>query len=131
MMKRVTWFVGGMVAGVAGVGATKRKVKKVSNELVPVQIARKAGAQVTDRGHRVADALREGRRAMRTKEMELRARLDGRSSTLADEIDDIDTVIVDGRPVEAGQVIVLRQVRDRSADAADRGSRTKRISRRA
>ena len=128
MMKRVTWFVGGMAAGVAGVGATKRKVKQVTHELAPVQLARKAGGQVTDRGQRVADALREGRRAMKTKELELRARLEGRSSTLADEIDDIDTVLVDGRPVEAGQVIVLRQVRDR---AADEGSRRKRITRRA
>lgn len=66
---------------------------------------------------------------MRTKEMELRARLEGRSSTLADEIDDIETVLVDGRPVEAGQVIVLRQVRDRSDEAA--GLRSKRIRRRA
>lgn len=129
MMKRVTWFVGGIAAGAVGAGAAKRKVRRVTNELVPVQIARRAGGQVADRGNRVADALREGRRAMRTKEMELRARLEGRSSTLADEIDDIETVLVDGRPVEAGQVIVLRQVRDRSDEAA--GLRSKRIRRRA
>lgn len=129
MMKRVTWFVGGIAAGAVGAGAAKRKVRRVTNELVPVQIARRAGGQVADRGNRVADALREGRRAMRTKEMELRARLEGRSSTLADEIDDIETVLVDGRPVEAGQVIVLRQVRDRTDEAA--GLRSKRIRRRA
>lgn len=129
MMKRVTWFVGGIAAGAVGAGAAKRKVKKVTNELVPVQIARRAGGQVADRTTRVADAMREGRRAMKAKEMELRARLEGRSSTLADEIDDIETVLVDGRPVEAGQVIVLRQVRDRADDAT--GARTKRIRRRA
>jgi hypothetical protein len=128
MMKRVTWFVGGMAAGVVGVGAAKRKVKNVANELAPVQIAKKAGGSVADGSHRVADALREGRRAMRVKEMELRARLEGRSSTLADELTDVDTVLVDGQPVEAGQVIVLRQVRDaKHAPAA----RSKRISRRA
>jgi hypothetical protein len=129
MMKRVTWFVGGIAAGAVGAGAAKRKVKRVTNELVPVQIARKAGGQVADRGNRVVDAVREGRRAMRTKEMELRARLEGRSSTLADEISDIETVLVDGRPVEAGQVIVLRQVRDRTDDTG--GLRSKRIRRRA
>jgi hypothetical protein len=73
---------------------------------------------------------------MRTKEMELRARLDGRASTLADELTDVDTVLVDGRPVEAGQVIVLRQVRDAKQGAKqdtkqDIGARPKRDKRRA
>ncbi len=127
MMKRVTWFVGGVAAGAVGVGAAKRKVRRVTDELAPVQIARRAGGQVVERTSRVGEALREGRRAMRTKEMELRARLEGRTSTLADELDDVDTVLVDGRPVEAGQVIVLRQVRDRQQPV----SRSRRAPRRA
>ncbi|MTA12689.1 MAG: hypothetical protein F2534_08840 [Actinobacteria bacterium] len=126
-MKRVTWFVGGVAAGAVGVGAAKRKVRRVTDELAPVQIARRAGGQVVERTSRVGEALREGRRAMRTKEMELRARLEGRTSTLADELDDVDTVLVDGRPVEAGQVIVLRQVRDRQQPV----SRSRRVPRRA
>lgn len=112
MIKRATWFIGGVAAGAVGAGAAKRKVKSVANELAPVQVARRATGSVRDRGQRVADAVREGRRAMVSKERELRARLDGRITTLADEIDDVETVLVDGRPVEAGQVIVLRQVRD-------------------
>ena len=112
MMKRLTWFVSGVAAGAVGAGAAKRKVKSVANELAPVQVARRATGSVRDRGHRVAEAVREGRRAMVAKERELRARLDGRVTTLADEIDDVETVLVDGRAVEAGQVIVLRQVRD-------------------
>ena len=42
------------------------------------------------------------------------ARLDGRTTNLADVLDDdgIDSLIVDGREVQPGQVIVLRQVRD-------------------
>jgi hypothetical protein len=136
MMKRVTWFVGGVAAGAVGVGAAKRKAKSVANELAPVQIAKRATGSVSERGHRVADALREGKRAMRIKEMELRARLDGRASTLADELTDVDTVLVDGRPVEAGQVIVLRQVRDAKQGAKqdtkqDIGARPKRDKRRA
>jgi hypothetical protein len=112
MMKRVTWFVGGMAVGAAGAGAAKRKVRSVANELAPVQVAKRATVSVRDRGKRVSEAMREGRRAMVAKERELRARLDGRVTTVADELDDVETVLVDGRPVEAGQVIVLRQVRD-------------------
>ena len=112
MMKRVTWFVGGVAAGAVGVSAAKKKVKSVANELAPIQVAKRATGRVRGVGTRVSEALREGRVAMKAKEHELRARLDGRSSGLADEIDDIDTVLVDGRPVEVGQVIVLRQVRD-------------------
>ncbi len=112
MMKRITWFAGGVVAGVVGLSAGKKKVKAVANELAPLQVARRAGGSARDQGRRITDAVREGRRAMRAKELELRARLDGRSSSLADELDDVETVLVDGLPVEAGQVIVLRQVRD-------------------
>ena len=50
---------------------------------------------------------------MRAREAELRARLDGRAIALADELDDGDEVLVDGRPVAPGQVIVLQQIRDR------------------
>ncbi len=118
MMKRVTWFVGGVAAGAVGVGAAKRKVKSVANELAPVQVAKRATGSVRERGHRVADAAREGRRAMKAKETELRARFDGRTSVAREQrlvdtvLDDVDMVLVDGHPVEAGQVVVLRQVRD-------------------
>lgn len=105
MMKRLTWFVGGAVAGVAGAGIAKRKVKSKAAELAPANLAR--GAR-----RRVADAFSEGRRAMRAKEIELRARLDGRPATVADELADVDMLLVDGEPVEPGKVIVLRQVRE-------------------
>lgn len=109
-MKRVTWFVGGVATGVAGASYARRKVKAKAAELAPVQIARQAGERVRDVGRSIADAVRDGRAAMRAKEAELRARLDGRAGTLADELGEGDVVHVDGRPVEAGQVIVLRQV---------------------
>lgn len=115
MIKRVTWFVGGMAAGAVGAGVAKRKVKEVAHELSPVQVAKRATGSMRERRQRVADAMREGRAAMRARERELKARLDGRVSSLADELDDVetvDTVLVEGRPVEPGQVIVLRQVRD-------------------
>lgn len=103
MIKRLVWFVSGAVAGVAGAGFAKRKVREVATELTPAHVAKKAG-------ERVRDAIAEGRRAARLREAELKAALEGRGGTLADELDDGDTVLVDGRPVEPGQVIVLRQV---------------------
>jgi hypothetical protein len=89
------------------VGVAKRKMKQAATHLTPAKIAH----GITGRVH---DAFSEGRRAMRARETELRARLDGRATSLADDIDDGDEVLVDGRPVAPGQVIVLKQVRDRS-----------------
>jgi hypothetical protein len=83
----------------------KRKVRSAAVEYAPSNVARKTGT-------RVKDAYHEGRRAMRSKETELWGRLDGRARTLADDLDEGDAVIVDGLPVEPGQVIVLRQVRE-------------------
>ncbi len=108
MIKRLTWFVSGAVAGVAGAGIAKRKVKKAATRLTPKRV-------VLGVKGRVGDAIIEGREAMRARETELRARLDGRVTTLADDLDDGDEFLVHGRPVEPGQVIVLKQVRDRSS----------------
>ena len=112
MIKRLTWFLGGLAAGAVGAGAAKRKVKSVASELAPVRVVKRTTHRVRRRGHDLAEAVREGRAAMRAKEAELRARLEGRASTLADELDTGDEVLVGGLPVEPGQVIVLRQVRD-------------------
>lgn len=113
MMKRLTWFVGGAAAGIAGASVAKKKVKAVASEISPSNVAKKTT-------NRVREAVNEGKRAMRSKEAELRARLDGRASSLADDLDEGDTVLVDGQPVEAGQVIVLKQVRDEHDAAARR-----------
>jgi hypothetical protein len=113
VIKRMTWFVGGAVAGIAGAGAAKRKMKRAATHLAPKSVVH----GLSDRVH---DAFAEGRRAMRAREAELRARLDGRASNLADDLDDGDEVLVDGRVVEPGQVIVLKQVRDRSDDRGRR-----------
>jgi hypothetical protein len=105
MIKRLTWFVSGVIAGATAFGMARRKVRTVAEDLTPAKVAARAR-------DRVRDAIDEGRRAMRAKEAELRARTDGRATTLADHVDPLDEVLVDGRPVEPGQVIVLRQVRD-------------------
>src|SRR4051794_3604543 len=109
MMKRMTWFVGGAVAGAAGVTVGKRKIKQAANQLTPKPM-------VNGLTNRVHDAYVEAVRAMRTREVELRGRMDGTATSLADDLDEGDSVLVDGRPVEPGQVIVLKQVRDRGRD---------------
>lgn len=108
MMKRLTWFVGGAVVGVLGAGTAKRKVVATAHQLTPAQVARNTAG-------RVRDAVAEGRSAARSKERELIAQRDGRSTTLAEHLQEGDEVYVDGRPVSPGQVIVLRQVRDERA----------------
>jgi len=113
MMKRLTWFVGGAVAGAAGVTVAKRKVKQAATQLTPKRM-------VNGLTSRVHDAYTEGIRAKRTREIELRARLDGTATSLADDLEEGDSVLVDARPVAPGQVIVLKQVRDRGRDRSRR-----------
>ena len=55
MIKRMTWFVGGAVAGVAGMDVAKRKMKQAATHLTPKNVVH----SVTDR---VRDAFAEGRR---------------------------------------------------------------------
>jgi len=112
MIKRIVWFVSGIVTGVAGVVFAGRRVKKKVETLAPVKVVKDARTKVRDRLTDVGDAVREGREAMHTKEAELRARLDGRLEPLTDADDPIhsdDALLVDGEPVEPGRVVVLRQ----------------------
>ena len=115
MMKRVTWFVGGVVTGAAGSGyatrAIKRRVRRTAIQLAPVNVARGAVRAVKDKRRDVGAAVREGRDAMRTRERELRARRDGRIETLDDQLGPDDQLLVDGEPVDTGRVIVLRRAR--------------------
>jgi len=114
-MKRVSWFVSGAVAGVAGAGYAKRKVKETASQLAPSNIAKTAVAKVRERGNDVADAIRDGREAKREKESELRAKLGIQSPagpSRAAQLGPDDVMVIEGRPVEAGQVIVLGDLGD-------------------
>lgn len=110
-MKRLTWFVTGVAAGATGAGYATRKVKRTAAQLTPVNVARGAGTRVRQAGRQVADAVREGREAMHAREDELKARRDARVASLDDHLDPGDQILVDGRPVETGRVIVLKQQR--------------------
>ncbi len=116
MMKRLTWFVSGAAAGVVGATVAKKKVKAKAAALSPANLAHKAA-------DRVREVVEDGKHAIRAKQIELRARLTGNVgevATLADELGDGDAVFVDGKPVAPGQVIVLRQVRERNEAAGRR-----------
>ena len=96
MMKRVTWFAGGLVVGAAGTVYAAGKVKRKAAQLKPVNVARSAVVSVRGRFDDLADAVREGRAAMKDKEAELRAARDG-------------TAEAGFTAVEPGRVIVLKQ----------------------
>ncbi len=123
-MKRVTWFVSGMAAGAAGVTYTTKKVKKTAAQLAPANVARQAATKLKDRTHDLADAVREGRDAMRAKEAELLARRDGHAV-----VDVRDNTIVVPPDVEPGQVIVLRDVRDSKSSTGSRSRARRRSAR--
>ena len=107
-MRRVTWFVGGVVAGAATAGYAKRQVRRTATVLAPSNVARKAAGGVRVRVVRVRDAVHEGVDAMRGKEAELLAKRDGRVEVLDTGLGPGDRVLVEGRLVEPGQVVILR-----------------------
>lgn len=110
-MKRVTWFVTGVAAGAAGANYAARKVKQTAAQLAPANVAKGAASRAKERGKQVVDAVREGRAAMVSREDELKARRDARVETLDDRLEPGDQLLVDGRPIDTGRVIVLKQKR--------------------
>jgi cytochrome c len=109
MMKRVTWFAGGVVAGLASAGYAKKKVKETASQVAPAQLAKSAATSVRAKTSDVVDAIREGRQVMKHTEDELRARREGRLTSLDEHVAPGDQVYVDGVPVESGRVIVMRR----------------------
>lgn len=109
MMKRITWFAGGVAAGAAGIGYAKKKVKETASNLAPAQVAKSVVSSARSKGRDIADAVREGRSAMTDHEDELRARREGRLESLDDHVAPGDRVFVDGEPVDSARVIVMRQ----------------------
>ena len=110
-MRRITWFVAGTAAGVAGATYATKKVKQTAAQLAPSNVARGAANRAKQSGRNVVGAVREGRLAMRVKEDELKARRDARVEPLDSRLEPGEQVLVDGQPVDAGRVIVLKQKR--------------------
>jgi len=111
MMRRITWFVGGVVAGAASAGYAKKKVRATAAQLAPVTVVRNAGVRVRDQGRHVVGAIREGLSAMHAREDELKARRDARIEPLDDHLEPGDQLYVDGRPVDSARVLVLKRRR--------------------
>lgn len=109
MVKRVTWFAGGVAAGVVGAGWAKKKVKQTAAQIAPTSVVRGAAGRVRDKGRLIVDAVREGRQEMQHHEDELRARRDGRLTSLDEHVAPGDQVYVDGVPVDSGRVVVMRE----------------------
>lgn len=126
MIKRISWFISGAAAGIAGAGYTKRKVKQTAAHLAPAQTVKRVVNSARTRNHKVGEAIRDGRNAMRAKEDELRARRDGRVSNLADQLGPDDAVFVNGYPVPPGQVLVMHPHRDGEERRPKNSRRTRR-----
>jgi hypothetical protein len=122
-MKRVTWFIGGVAAGAAGAGYAKRKVRTTAAQLAPARVAKGAVGRVRQSVDHVVDSVREGRRAMKAKETELVARREGRAASLAEVLGPGDEVQVDGIPVDAAHVVVLRDPDQMPVSRARRNAR--------
>lgn len=75
MMKRLTWFVTGLVAGAASIVLVGRRIKRTVADLAPVRIAERALDRTRESFGRVRDAIGDGRSAMVERETQLRHRL--------------------------------------------------------
>ncbi|MEM8746043.1 MAG: hypothetical protein AAGF91_05020 [Actinomycetota bacterium] len=108
MLKRVTWFVGGALAGATGANYAKKKVKEKASQVSPAGIAKGVVDKTRSTASFVAEAVREGRSVARQHEDELKAKRDGRFTTLDQHVAPGDQVYVDGVPVESDRVVVMR-----------------------
>jgi hypothetical protein len=92
MLKRLTWFTAGAVAGIGGTVAAGVRVRRTVHNLAPDHLARGAAKAAKERMADVADAWRTGHSAMRAKEAQLRALAEGHpSGTERPNVIDIST----------------------------------------
>jgi hypothetical protein len=73
MTRRVAWFVVGAASGAVGATYAQRKIRATAARLKPANVARQTTGRIRTRGQHLAEAIREGRAAMRAKEETLRA----------------------------------------------------------
>ncbi|MEY3166782.1 MAG: hypothetical protein RLZZ343_585 [Actinomycetota bacterium] len=114
MIKRLIWFVSGVVAGISGVLYAGKRVKRSVTSFTPIKVVQRATQTTRSRLNSVADAFREGRDAMRDKEFEMKAKRDGRVESFDQQgslrpLQPGDELLVDGQRIEPGRVIVLRE----------------------
>lgn len=112
-MRKITWFVAGTVAGASGAGYAKRKVsrsvQRTAERLSPVNLARRANTGVRQRTARVVEGARQRGGNLGRQVSLRRADRRGLLERLEQQVNPGDEVLVDGRPVEAHRVVVVRQ----------------------
>lgn len=114
MIKRLIWFVSGVVAGISGVLFAGKRLKRSVTSFTPIKVAQRATQSTRSGLNSVADAFREGRDAMRDKEFEMKAKRDGRVESFDQQgsirpLQPGDELLIDGKRIEPGRVIVLRE----------------------
>lgn len=77
MFKRVRWVSIGAAVGFGGSVWAQRRVRRAVERYLPEQVAASAGERARNLRSDVRDALEEGRLAMRSREEELRAQVEG------------------------------------------------------
>lgn len=108
-MRRAVWFVGGVVTGAAGVGYAKRKVVAAADRMRPSNLAQSASSALRRQGQRFVVGVQDGMSAARRTENELKAERAGRLVRLRDHLAEGDQVLVDGKVVEPGRIILMRR----------------------
>jgi hypothetical protein len=93
MFKRVRWMSIGAAVGLGGSVWAQRRVRRAVDRYLPEQVVSSAGQRARNLRSDVRDALTEGRLAMRDREEELRAQVEGRSPAAPP--------LAAGRPVQA------------------------------
>lgn len=79
-MRRLFWFGLGAAAGASGTVWVERRVRASLEALQPDHLVAVAGRRAREVGRVVAEAIVEGRDAMRQREAELRGLRDGRAA---------------------------------------------------
>lgn len=113
-MRRLGWFVAGATAGAGAMRMARRRVRSAARQLSPRHVRDRVEQRVRAKVDEVGDAIREGRAAKANRERQLRAVVDHRAESMTDHVGPKDTLLVDGEPVDAGRVVVLRDRADAS-----------------
>ncbi|MEI8390928.1 MAG: hypothetical protein WCG40_00370 [Actinomycetes bacterium] len=113
MIKRFVWFASGLAAGVTGVLVAGKRVRRSVTSFTPIKVVQRATETTRSRLTSVGDAFREGRDAMRNKELLMKAKRDGRFESfdraiLVQPLEAGDEILVDGQKVEPARVVLLR-----------------------
>ena len=81
MLKRFFWLLIGFVLGFGSSLTAVRKLRRVAARYAPPEIAQRWGERATSVGRDVRAAVRDGRSEMRTREAEIKARIDTRDAS--------------------------------------------------